>query len=394
MIRKTLNRVVSLLKNDWSELPRETRNEFERAVLNSNITRFRIVLIFLLFCLLPVFTVDYINYTAGLWSVMSGYRYLSYTHAALLILLIAQVVIVYSLHIDSERRAKLMHRVLINAMFFTQLLVTAVVSIVDQMIHGEITSYIIGCVFVAVIALAEPKVSFLAYLLSFAGFIVGISITQTDWATLQAHYVNGALLVAISWIISVLFYRNVFNQFLTKKKLEDLANIDYLTGCLNRRALISRLEHELSRAKRERKTTAILLIDIDLFKQVNDKYGHLFGDYVLKQIVMILNKCCREYDFIGRLGGEEFIMCLPNTSSEDASEAAERLRCVIRDTEMTYQFNKVKITVSLGVAALECDCHETIDALISKADQAMYRAKKTRDQVCMYSRMNDPIRGS
>jgi uncharacterized membrane protein YdjX (TVP38/TMEM64 family) len=87
---------VSLLKNDWSELPRETRNEFERAVLNSNITRFRIVLIFLLFCLLPVFTVDYINYTAGLWSVMSGYRYLFFTHAAMLILLIAEVVIVYS----------------------------------------------------------------------------------------------------------------------------------------------------------------------------------------------------------------------------------------------------------------------------------------------------------
>ena len=393
MIRETLNRVVSLLKIDWNKLPQETQDAFDRTVLNTNISRFKYVTFFLLTCLIPVLSVDYINYTSGLWSVMAGYRYLFYVHTALAVLLIVQICIVYSIRVDPQRRARFIHKLFISVILVLQLLATAVISSLDQMIHGEISAYIIGCVFAAVIALAKPKVSFFAYLVSFAVFIVGISKIQTDGAVLQAHYINGTLLVALSWIISVLFYKSRLKEFLIQKKLENLANIDYLTGCLNRRALICRLEQELSRAKRERKATAILLIDIDLFKQVNDKFGHLFGDYVLKQIVMILNEYCRKYDFMGRLGGEEFVMCLPNTSSEYATDVAERLRCVIRDTEMIYQCNKVKITVSLGVATLEPGRDETIDTFISRADLAMYQAKKTRNQVCLYSRLNNPDRG-
>jgi diguanylate cyclase (GGDEF)-like protein/PAS domain S-box-containing protein len=167
----------------------------------------------------------------------------------------------------------------------------------------------------------------------------------------------------------------------SRDQLEILACTDCLTDCLNRRAFILRLQEELERSKRNRSQTAMILVDIDSFKRVNDQFGHLAGDYVLQQFSENIKESIRAYDFIGRYGGEEFIICLPDTSGEDAFLVAERMRSSIETLDIDYQGSNIKITGSFGVACFDYNSSESMDQLIWKADTAMYRAKKHKNTV-------------
>jgi diguanylate cyclase (GGDEF)-like protein/PAS domain S-box-containing protein len=173
-----------------------------------------------------------------------------------------------------------------------------------------------------------------------------------------------------------------------RKQLEDelnrQAHLDYLTGLPNRRSFMERFEQELSRSQRYDNTMSILMLDIDLFKQVNDAYGHQAGDQVLKTLAMIFQEEMRSIDIVGRLGGEEFGMVLTETSIEKAVEVAERLREVISKTEVTLSSGiQIHFTVSIGVATL-MDKNMSIDMLLNESDKALYRAKQDgRNKVCV-----------
>jgi diguanylate cyclase (GGDEF)-like protein/PAS domain S-box-containing protein len=166
-----------------------------------------------------------------------------------------------------------------------------------------------------------------------------------------------------------------------KDKAEYLACTDFLTECLNRRAFVLRLQEEMERVKRNSLTLSLILVDIDSFKGVNDQWGHLAGDYTLQQFSQSLKQNVRAYDFIGRFGGEEFIICLPDTDAEKASAVAERMRRSVEELEIDYLGSRIKITGSFGVACYHGIADETIDQLIYKADQAMYTAKKSKNWV-------------
>ena len=161
-----------------------------------------------------------------------------------------------------------------------------------------------------------------------------------------------------------------------KAKAIKLAEIDYLTGLLNRRAFIKRLSGELSRSKRTKIPVSIIFADIDHFKAINDTYGHLVGDSVLKNFARLLAKMCRNYDFIARYGGEEFIICLPGSSSEQSLAIARRINRALWDWHVKLDSGeRVYITSSFGVATSTGDKQETAYRLILKADQALYKAK-------------------
>lgn len=166
-----------------------------------------------------------------------------------------------------------------------------------------------------------------------------------------------------------------------KIKAEALASIDYLTGCLNRRAFMKRIEEELARAKRNQTQLSLILVDIDNFKLINDLNGHLAGDFILQQFTKCLNKGTRAYDFIGRFGGEEFIICLPDTELQDAYTIAERMRQDIEEMTSYYEGALIKVTGSFGVACSTLESEEPINSLIAKADQAMYKAKCIKNRV-------------
>jgi two-component system cell cycle response regulator len=155
------------------------------------------------------------------------------------------------------------------------------------------------------------------------------------------------------------------------QKLQSLAVTDGLTGLHNHRAFQDYLEEQFQVAMRNRQPLAVILMDVDHFKQYNDTYGHQAGDEVLRQVAQILSAHVREGDFVARYGGEEFVIVLPRTDLESAVAVAERLREAVQSAEWRLR----PVTGSFGVACIRPDM-ETRQELIEAADQALYQAKK------------------
>jgi diguanylate cyclase (GGDEF)-like protein len=160
-----------------------------------------------------------------------------------------------------------------------------------------------------------------------------------------------------------------------REQLERLANFDPLTSLYNRQAILGKLRELINRAQRYDEQLAVIMLDIDHFKKVNDCYGHLTGDDVLEKLANLIRANIRSTDIAGRYGGEEFIILLPHTDLLSARVVAERLRKMVENAEMKDSAgNTFCITVSQGISSWEAgdDAH----ALISRADEALYQAKK------------------
>lgn len=160
-----------------------------------------------------------------------------------------------------------------------------------------------------------------------------------------------------------------------KERFREQARTDALTGCLNRRAFGERLELELERVERYEQDLSLLLIDLDRFKEVNDRRGHLAGDSVLRQVGEVLRREARAVDIVARYGGEEFIIVLPDTSAEGAAAFAERLRIRLAEHDFAEDGPPLYVTVSIGVSSVTEDGVENAEGLIARGDEAMYRAK-------------------
>jgi two-component system cell cycle response regulator len=170
-----------------------------------------------------------------------------------------------------------------------------------------------------------------------------------------------------------------------KQRLEILARTDPLTQTHNRRALMERLSHELERARRYGLTLSLLMVDLDHFKLVNDTYGHPVGDEALRITARVLQREARTVDVVSRFGGEEFVVMLPETGEEGAVAVAERIRIRIAEQAILpgESYDKARVTVSIGVAAMPSERANTPEDLLSLADEALYRAKaEGRNRVC------------
>lgn len=164
--------------------------------------------------------------------------------------------------------------------------------------------------------------------------------------------------------------------------ISSLIDKDPLTGVYNRRKFDRDIELVLSMSERTKKGTSLLILDIDLFKQYNDRHGHQQGDRVLTQVTEAIEKSLRHYDRIHvyRYGGEEFVLLIPDITSQDASNIGDRLRENIKET--------CGITVSIGISHYKENC-EDLESMISNADKAMYQAKKAgRNRVVVYAGNN------
>lgn len=170
-------------------------------------------------------------------------------------------------------------------------------------------------------------------------------------------------------------------------QLETLALRDSLTGLFNSRYLWTRMGEQWSTGKREKSVSSLVLCDLDFFKKVNDRYGHPAGDAVLKRVGQILQHAARRGDTVARIGGEEFVCFLPNTSTTDAAAIAERIRKTINHTTITADMKRqVNVTISAGVASTTDYDAVTPQTLFSMADEALYIAKdKGRNRVVISS---------
>jgi len=174
----------------------------------------------------------------------------------------------------------------------------------------------------------------------------------------------------------LVMFSDLTERKVLERELEHQARTDFLTGIPNRRYFLELAEVELARAHRYRRPFSLLMLDLDMFKDINDRYGHRIGDLTLQKVVEVCRQILRGVDIVGRLGGEEFGVILPETGTERARQVAERVRQSIAATPVPLvQGGAVFVTTSVGVATF-CASDGNVDAVLTRADQALYNAKR------------------
>jgi diguanylate cyclase (GGDEF)-like protein len=215
-------------------------------------------------------------------------------------------------------------------------------------------------------------------------FEVYIDITPTDRSLERAAGMSLAVLVVVLLVVfGILFLpmrQGTRRLSRMQDQLREMAAIDVLTGLFNRRHLFARIGSEFARAERAvrrhepKEDIGFILVDIDHFKAINDTHGHQAGDEVLKQFSTRLKSLIRAYDVIGRYGGEEFLVMLPNTNAAEATVVAERMRRVLAETPIIIGSATILVTASLGVASAP-ESGADAETAIHRADECLYRAK-------------------
>ncbi|MEG0920861.1 MAG: GGDEF domain-containing protein [Comamonas sp.] len=223
-------------------------------------------------------------------------------------------------------------------------------------------------------------------------FLVGLPFFQCGWelglslstgATQMLRYgLRGLLMVAALLLLSLGFMRMVQDR--REARSRHAALRDPLTRMLNRRALVRTLEHCIQNTARQELPMALLLVDVDHFKRVNDTYGHISGDKVLRHVSRVLASHVRADSFVGRFGGEEFVIVCPGTAMDEASILAERLNLAVRSASVRIKGHTLHVTVSIGGFSGLVPANTPWESLLEAADGAMYRAKDAgRDRVIM-----------
>lgn len=213
---------------------------------------------------------------------------------------------------------------------------------------------------------------------------VALFLYPEDLARLSAANKLNAPIAMWSYIILLLLTNLVlYGNALTRLvyKVARLVNRDQLTGLWNRHALLDKLDEVDALWQRSGSAYSLLVLDLDHFKKVNDTYGHIAGDAVLKHTATLLQQSLRKVDFICRYGGEEFLIILPSTNADEASIVAKKIQSKINSTSVQWQQQEINLTLSIGYATSKS--HINVEQLLQLADEAMYLAKNTgRNTIC------------
>lgn len=270
--------------------------------------------------------------------------------------------------------------VLQQLLIFSWLLFGILVAWADLLVSASITPFLMACLGVAVVFLIPPLLSVLQYMTAFLLFQLMLTWTSHSADILLSLRVNALTLLGISLGVSVFLWRMHEERMRQQEKIENqnrfleqvneelawTASHDSLTGLINRPTFIQKADEWLNQGI----LSGLIVMDIDLFKQVNDQHGHPAGDAILKSVADILRQSVGMEGITGRLGGEEFVILIPDSDEHASSQTAERLRQTIEE----YVFlNDIRITASFGVAEM----NGTFAASYHAADEALYRAKKS-----------------
>lgn len=192
---------------------------------------------------------------------------------------------------------------------------------------------------------------------------------------LRSYSIAFIIPLLVAPTVTYVLTKLLFQTFELENKLRALASTDYLTQLLNRREWMKQAESHINLASRNNSHFAVLMIDLDDFKTVNDSYGHLFGDKTLTLFGETINQLCRTSDIAARFGGEEFIILLPETTEEQALLFTKRLHSSIRSLSLKHRNETIQITISIGVCINHPNQKLNLELLISRADKALYQAK-------------------
>ncbi|ALO45048.1 hypothetical protein PS2015_358 [Pseudohongiella spirulinae] len=289
-----------------------------------------------------------------------------------------------------------------NATFWSALLLVIIsgasITILDQLVTTAVTPFLVACTIAGVIFLLSPRQALSVYSGAFALFFLGLELTQSDPAILLSNRVNGLTATGIAAGLSLMLWHHTVTRKDQEQKiaeqqqalqasnqmLEELASRDDLTGLLNRRLFDLMVQQELAALARDNKTSALLMLDIDHFKSINDSYGHLCGDQILRELSALLQQMLRASDLCGRWGGEEFVILLRDTQANKVPSIAENIRQSIEDRIFVLDGRSHRITVSIGCTLLDPNDPEPMLSAYQHADLALYQAKSQgRNRVVM-----------
>ena len=270
------------------------------------------------------------------------------------------------------------------------LLFAVVLACIDQWVTASISPYLLGSAFVSIALLMRPSVAMAVHLAAFVVFWFGQGLTQPDGVLLLTNRLNGFAAMVLGIVLACLLWHRNTMYLLLQRELESrnlallqqreelvwLAKHDGLTGLLNRVEFLHLAEAELLRAQRSASETSAIMVDLDFFKAINDKYGHPAGDKVLRYTAAWLLGGVRATDVVARVGGEEFIVLLPQTSQAAALVLADKLLRALQQSRVPLGRDlEISITASLGVGTLPAGHEGNVAALYAAADNALYEAK-------------------
>lgn len=264
---------------------------------------------------------------------------------------------------------------------------SVIIVVLDQLVTTNITPFLLSCLIVGAIFLLRPLVSFIVFLASYIGYFYLMAMTTINQQVLLSNRVNGVAAVGIGFLISTMAwnynYTNITQRkYIEKqqKQLEQMAYFDSLTSLPNRHYFNKVIAEEFSLMQRHGHRSVIMILDIDDFKNINDTYGHVAGDRVLKQLAGLLINFIQGCGTVSRFGGEEFVVLVPAISLEEGVELAEKLRKIIAEKEFTTNSLPgavpLQITASFGVSLLQQTKTHGLENYFSRADKALYLAKK------------------
>lgn len=302
----------------------------------------------------------------------------------IIMLAIMSVVFLAALMLRDRKKAGLPEYILQYALIAILMAEGAALTQFDQLVTPNITPYIILCLVSGVAFLIRPRYMLLIFAVSYIVFFWAVGVKPFCNDTVLSNRTNGFAMACISYFLSLIMWKhNALHERQRAhierhhKELLDMANLDPLTGIYNRRKFDEIIRREIAVSESTLRESSLIMLDIDLFKSINDTYGHPAGDSILMQFSRLLSENIRKGDSLCRLGGEEFIILLPGTTEGEASAVAEKLRELIEHHIFTAGEKPVRLSASFGIARLDYSLDPTLISQYSKVDHALYIAKET-----------------
>lgn len=362
---------------------------------NINFKRMKLFLIILLIIeILFIVCVDIPNLrNSGICITWTDKRYFI-LHLLLLLVCSVGIILIKTFVKSDNGELKKIHKIIIPALTMIILILISIINGLDQIKIGHTSSVFIAnmLIFGAVILIRFP-VNLLVYFVPFSTFIGGLIVFQKNPALLNSNIINGTIFFIATIVISKFIYNSQFDQIYknillkeANQKLNYMSSHDPLTDLLNRRSFELLAKQKMETANQFEIDAVLVIMDIDHFKNINDKFGHPIGDMVLKEVSNILVENIKNTDLATRWGGEEFLILLLHTSINEAYILANKMRLEIENKIIAIDKFKVNITASFGLAQLEGNFPDSFDTSYKLADDALYQAKNQgRNQVVIAS---------
>ncbi|MBK1811177.1 GGDEF domain-containing protein [Clostridium sp. YIM B02505] len=380
------------LNNDI-ELTNKQRSDIDKNIAITNIKRLRIGLsITAIMEIVLVLAYDLPRIKDSIFSIKEIYIYYLLLHSLIIIVCLLGFALLNKwLNNNEIFSIKLIERVIYFTLGAILVLLT-LISGLDQITTGQILVFGINIIFSGLVILIKPPYENIMYTCTFMTFIIVMIIFQHNFNILISNLVNGSFFFVSALFLSKFMHNNQVAHLAkniklqeVNRKLQYLSDYDYLTGIPNRRYFMKQLKDFACNEKETNDIGYVVIVDIDYFKNINDTYGHLIGDYVLKAAADILKNNLKKHDLLARFGGEEFLILISSSNLEETKVICENLRSLIEQCTFNFEKNEIKITGSFGISPIYNISEVDFDKAYSHADKALYEAKRTgRNKVCIF----------